>query len=128
MVVEGGRVLLVRRGRPPLQGEWSVPGGALKVGEPLIDGVRRRLREETGLEVEPLEVLAVLDRIIRDEQGRVQFHYVLIDYLCRLLSGQACAASDAQECAWVLPQELARYKLPPETARVVEQAFARATA
>ncbi len=124
VAVQDGRVLLVRRGRPPLEGEWSIPGGALEVGEPLVDGVRRELREETGLEVEPLEVLAVLDRIIRDPQGRVRFHYVLIDYLCRVVSGQACAASDARECAWARPAELARYQLHPETLRVIEKAFA----
>jgi ADP-ribose pyrophosphatase YjhB (NUDIX family) len=125
VVVHGGRALLVRRGGPPLQGEWSIPGGALEVGETLHAGLRREMREETGLDVEPIEVLEVLDRIIRDEQGRVRYHYVLIDYLCATTSGQASAASDAEECRWVRRDELPGFQLRPETLRVLQKAFVR---
>lgn len=123
VVVQEGRVLLVRRGRAPLEGEWSIPGGALEVGETLHDGLRREMLEETGLEVQPTEVLEVLDRIIHDEERRVRYHYVLVDYLCTLVRGPACAASDAAECRWARPAELSGYHLRPETLRVLEKAL-----
>ena len=129
VVVKQGRVLLVRRGRAPLLGEWSIPGGALKVGETLEEALRRELQEETGLEITPLELVEVLDRIVRDDDGRTRYHYVLIDYLCRLDSSgpQApCAASDVSECRWVTPAELAQYRLHPDTVRVVEKALVAA--
>ena len=126
VVVERGRVLLVRRGRAPLLGEWSIPGGALKTGETLEEGLRRELREETGLEVMPLELVEVLDRIVPDADGRTRYHYVLIDYLCRVEpSGpqDPSPATDVSECRWVPPSELAEYALRPETLRVVERAL-----
>jgi ADP-ribose pyrophosphatase YjhB (NUDIX family) len=101
VVVQGSRVLLVRRDTEPLRGEWSVPGGMLELGEKLRDGVRREVREETGLEVEPGEVLDVFDSIFTDTLGRTQYHYVLIDYLCRPLSGEARAGSDVSDVRWV---------------------------
>lgn len=125
VAVSGDRVLLVRRGRPPLAGEWSIPGGALEVGESLVEGVRREMLEETGLDVNPTEMLAVLDRIVRDHDGRVRYHYVLIDYLCTVRSGEACAASDASECRWVAAEELSTYSLHPETLEVVQRALGR---
>lgn len=126
VVVEQGRVLLVRRGQAPLLGEWSIPGGALKVGETLEEALRRELREETGLEVTPLELLEVLDRIVRDQDGRTRYHYVLVDYLCRVDSSgpqTPCSASDVSECRWAAPAELAEYHLHPETLRVVKKAL-----
>ncbi len=123
VVIHQGRVLLVRRARPPLQHEWSIPGGALEVGETLLEALRREMKEETGLEVEPLGLLEVLDRIVRDQAERVRYHYVLIDYLCRARSAAARAASDVSECRWVAPSELAQYRLHPQTLRVVEKAF-----
>src|SRR5690348_13495424 len=97
VIVQGGRALLVRRNTEPLKGEWSVPGGVLELGETLRDGVRREALEETGLKVEPGEVLEVFDSIFRDHQGRTQYHYVLIDYLCRVVGGDAVAGSDVSE-------------------------------
>lgn len=126
VVIQEGRVLLVRRGQAPLRGEWSIPGGALELGETLHQGLRREMLEETGLEVAPVEMLEVLDRILRDDERRVRYHYVLIDYLCTPVSGQARAASDAEECRWVRPDELSGYQLRPETLCVLEKAFARA--
>jgi mutator protein MutT len=111
VIVHQGRVLLVRRATEPLKGEWSVPGGALELGEKLRDGVRREVREETGLEVEPGEVLEVFDSLFTDAEGRTQYHYVLIDYLCRLLAGEAAAASDVSEVRWVTAEELAKMEL-----------------
>ena len=106
VVIEGGRVLLIRRGHAPMKGEWSLPGGALEVGETLLEGVRREVREETGLDVEPVAMIEVLDRIARDAEGRVQFHYVLIDYLCRVTGGELCCATDATEARWASREEL----------------------
>ena len=106
VIVSGGRVLLVRRDTEPLRGEWSVPGGMLELGEKLREGVRREAMEETGLDVEPGEVLDVFDSIFTDALGRTQYHYVLIDYLCRPISGEAQAGSDVSDVRWVTPEAL----------------------
>jgi ADP-ribose pyrophosphatase YjhB (NUDIX family) len=111
VVVREGRALLVRRATEPLKGEWSVPGGVLELGEKLHDGVRREVLEETGLEVEPQQVLEVFDSIFADQHGRTQYHYVLIDYLCSVTSGEACAGSDVSEVKWVAEDELAALEL-----------------
>lgn len=100
------RVLLIQRGHAPLQGEWSLPGGALELGETLEQGIRREVQEETGLLVEPISIVEVFDRIARDEQGRVQYHYVLVDYLCRITGGSAACASDAIDLRWVALDDL----------------------
>lgn len=123
IAVSNGRVLLVRRGRPPLLGEWSIPGGAVETGESLMDAVRREMREETGLDVEPIELVEVLDRITHDADGRVRYHYILLDYVCRVTSEAACAASDAAECCWAARDELASFHLRPEAVRVIEKAL-----
>lgn len=100
------RVLLIQRGHAPLQGEWSLPGGALELGETLEEGVRREVREETGLLVEPVSIVEVFDRIARDEHGRIQYHYVLVDYLCRITGGSAACASDAIDLRWAALDDL----------------------
>ena len=127
VVVRDGRALLIRRGKPPLYGRWTVPGGTVELGERLEDALVREMEEETGLGVEPLEVLAVFDRIER-ESGRVVYHYVIVDYLCRWRSGEAGAASDALEVAWVSAAELPRYDLPAKALEVVRDALARGAA
>jgi ADP-ribose pyrophosphatase YjhB (NUDIX family) len=124
VIVHGGEVLIVRRANPPLQGEWSIPGGALELGEKLRDGVAREVLEETGLEVEVGPVLDVLDSIFPDSEGRTQYHYVLIDYLCRLRSGTPVAASDASELRWARPGELEALGLRQVTIEVIRKAFA----
>src|SRR5437660_11533680 len=88
IIIEENRVLLVKRARPPLLAQWSIPGGALEVGELVREAVVREAREETGLIVEPGELLGVYDRVVRDPQQRVQYHYVLIDFLCRRVGGE----------------------------------------
>ena len=100
VVLEGNRVLLVKRANEPLKGEWSLPGGAVDVGESLGDAVRREVREETCLDIEVGPIVEVVDRIRREADGRVRFHYVLVDFLCRPLGGTARAASDAAEVVW----------------------------
>jgi len=124
VVVHEGRVLLIRRGKPPLYGRWVVPGGTVELGEPLQEALVRELREETGLEVEPLELLTAFDRIERDGE-RVLYHYVIVDYLCRWRSGEARAASDALDVAWARLDELERYDLPAKALEVVQEAFRR---
>ena len=101
IIVEGDRGLLVERGQEPQKGCWSLPGGLVEIGEHLKDAVRREVFEETGLEVEPLSVFEVFERIMRDETGRPEYHYVLIDYLCRVRGGELKAASDVRRAAWV---------------------------
>jgi 8-oxo-dGTP diphosphatase len=126
VIVHRNRVLLVRRATEPLKGEWSVPGGMLELGEKLRDGVRREVLEETGLKVEPGDVLDVFDSIFRDEKGRTQYHYVLIDYLCRLVSGEAKAGSDVSEVRWVQEDELAAMGLRDSIEQVMRKGFLRA--
>jgi 8-oxo-dGTP diphosphatase len=127
VVVRDGRVLLVRRGKEPLYGRWTVPGGTVELGETLEEAVIREMEEETGLRVEPVEVLTVFDRIDRDGE-RVRHHHVIVDYLCRWRSGEAGAASDALEVAWASAEELPRYDLPPKALEVVRNALLRADA
>lgn len=124
VVVREGRVLLIRRGKPPLYGRWVVPGGTVELGETLEEALVREMEEETSLRVEPLEVLTVFDRIEREGE-RVVYHYVIVDYLCRWRSGEAKAASDALDVAWATPEELAGYDLPPKALEVVQDAFRR---
>jgi len=124
VVVRDGRVLLIRRGKEPLYGRWVVPGGTVELGETLEQAVVREMEEETGLVVEPLEVLTVFDRIHR-EGGRILYHYVIVDFLCEWRSGEARAASDALEAAWARPEDLPRFDLPQKALEVVLDAFAR---
>ena len=125
VIISGGRALLVRRDTEPLRGEWSVPGGMLELGETLREGVRREALEETGLEVEPGEVLDVFDSIFTDGLGRTQYHYVLIDYLCRPLSGEARPGSDVSDVRWVSANALGAMGLRESIEQVVRKGIAR---
>ena len=125
IIIEGPRVLLVKRGHPPIPGQWSIPGGVLEVGEMVRDAAIREAREETGLIVEPGELLGVFDRIVRDRGERVQYHYVLIDFLCRLVGGELRAASDAEEVRWFTQEELPALNLAQDTQEVVRKGFAQ---
>jgi 8-oxo-dGTP diphosphatase len=130
IILHENRVLLIQRGQEPLKGEWSLPGGALELGETLEDGVCREVLEETGLQVEVLQLVELVDRIVRDPQGVVQFHYVLADFLCRVTGGTPCCASDAVDLRWITHEELnshGRYKIAPFTVAVIEKAFRIAT-
>ncbi len=125
VIVEDGRVLLVRRGSEPLKGGWTLPGGVLEVGETLAAGVAREVREETGLEVEPLELVEVLERIHREGE-RVRYHYVIADYLCRVMGGELRAASDADAVRWLERAEWNSHSaliLDPVTVRVIEKGW-----
>jgi ADP-ribose pyrophosphatase YjhB (NUDIX family) len=125
IIFDDGKLLIVERGKEPLKGYWSLPGGILEVGETLMDGIRREVLEETGLEVEPLTVFEIFERIMPDANGKTEYHYVLIDYLCKPVGGRLQAASDVSRVAWVSQQKLAEYRLTEGTLAVVERAFAK---
>ncbi len=125
IIIEGDRVVLVKRAHPPIQGQWSIPGGVLEVGEMVREAAIREAREETGLIVEPGELLGVFDRILRDAEKRVQYHYVLIDFLCRPTGGELSAASDAAEVRWFTLKELPALNLAQDTFEVIQKGFAR---
>jgi ADP-ribose pyrophosphatase YjhB (NUDIX family) len=117
------RVLLVERGKSPLKGYWSLPGGAVETGERLEDALRREVLEETGLVVNPVRVATIFERIMRDVQGEPEYHFVLVDYLCRVAGGSLKAASDVSRAEWVPRTALTRYKITEGTLPVIEQAF-----
>ena len=123
VILEQGRVVLVKRKFPPLAGEWSIPGGRLKIGETQREGVVREAREETGLTVDPVELLGVYDRLLRDEAGRILYHYVLIDFLCRRLTGELQASGDADDARWFSPEEIEKVSLVADTAQVIRLGF-----
>src|ERR1700676_4875583 len=125
IIIEGERVVLVKRAHPPLQAEWSIPGGVLEVGELLREAAVREAREENGLTVEPGELLGVYDRVLRNAEQRVQYHYVLIDFLCRRVAGDLAAGSDAAEVRWVTREELPALNLAEDTQDVIRKGFAR---
>jgi ADP-ribose pyrophosphatase YjhB (NUDIX family) len=122
IVWRDGRVLLVRRTRPPQAGEWSLPGGGQELGETLFETARREVAEETGLEVAPTGVLTAVDSIHRDEAGRVRFHYTLIDVLADWQSGEAAPRDDVSAVVWATPEEAERLVAWSETRRVIRLA------
>jgi ADP-ribose pyrophosphatase YjhB (NUDIX family) len=125
LILDDNRILLVERGREPLKGYWSLPGGILEVGETLDQAIRREVLEETGLVIEPIGVVEIFERIMRDAEGRAEYHYVLVDYLCRVTGGALAAADDASRAEWFRADELAALKLTEGTLPVIHKAFAR---
>jgi mutator protein MutT len=123
VIVHDGRVVLVKRRFEPLAGQWSIPGGAVEAGETLEACVVREMNEETGFVVEVGPVVEVLDRITRDDEGRVLYHFVLIDYLCRPVGGELRAGSDVAEAVLAEPAELAQYELTEKALAVIERAL-----
>ena len=128
VVIEEGHAVLIRRGSPPLEGEWSIPGGKLEVGETLVEGVRRELLEETGLEVRVVELIEVFERIFLDDGGRVQYHFVILDYLCQAVSGTLRPGGDSTDVARVREEDLEKYSLTPAATRVLKKAFSMSRA
>ncbi len=123
IIIEDDRVVLVKRAHPPMQAEWSIPGGVLEVGEMVREAALREAREETGLIVEPGELLGVYDRILHNAEKRVQYHYVLVDFLCRKVGGELAAASDAAEVRWFTRDELPQLNLAEDTQDVIRKGF-----
>jgi len=119
IVVRDGRVLLARRGKEPAYGLWSIPGGAVEVGEDLKSAARREALEECGIDVECTDVLEVVERMTRDGAGRVRFHYVIIDYLARWIGGELKSSDEVLESRWVLPEEFPQYEMTRGTSDVV---------
>ena len=124
VIVDGDRVLLVKRAHEPLKGEWSLPGGAVEVGESHEAALLREVREETCLDVTVGPVVEVLDRIGRDANDRVEYHFVIVDYLCRVAGGTATCGSDAEDVEWARRDDLARYRLTSAATAVSAKAFA----
>jgi 8-oxo-dGTP diphosphatase len=139
VVIEDGRVLLIRRGSEPLKGEWSIPGGTLELGETLREGAARELKEETGLEVSVLEMIELFERInfgrgadeawtTMEERRRPRFHFVIVDYLCQRISGEAVAGGDVTHVEWAREDALEKFSLTPTATRVIRKAFSLARA
>jgi ADP-ribose pyrophosphatase YjhB (NUDIX family) len=128
IIIENDRVVLVKRTHPPLQAEWSIPGGVLEIGELVREAAVREAREETGLIVEAGELLGVYDRVLRSPEQRVQYHYVLIDFLCRRVAGDLAAASDAAEVRWLAREELPGLKLAEDAMDAITKGFAKVAA
>jgi len=123
IIFRGTEVLLVKRGQPPALGKWSVPGGLVELGEDLDASVRREVMEEVGLEVKVIDLVAALDRIMLDRNGRIEYHYILLDFLCEVLGGDPVAATDADECRFVAIEDLCRYAMTRGTEEVIRRAF-----
>jgi ADP-ribose pyrophosphatase YjhB (NUDIX family) len=132
VVVRDAEILLIRRGREPLLGAWSLPGGALELGETIAEGIVREVFEETGVRVCPVEIVATLDRIVRDEHGRVRYHYVLVEWLCRAEdeASMPVCGDDAADARWVSRDDIssAIYDLGATTLSVIERALKAAEA
>lgn len=126
IIVDAGRVLLIKRGKAPLLGEWSIPGGMLEVGETLRQAAEREALEETGLVVRATELLGVFERIVPDEEKRTVYHYVLIDFLCEKISGEVCAGADAADACWFSADKFANLSLPHDTRHVLQLGLAKA--
>jgi 8-oxo-dGTP diphosphatase len=121
VIVQGGRAVIVRRGQEPRKGEWSLPGGLVELGESLIDATRREMKEETGLDVEVGALVEMFDRIHRDAEGRVRYHFVIVDYLCVPVGGTLVAGSDVDDARWVSAAELDRYVIDAHAAAVLRR-------
>jgi len=123
LILKRDRILMAQRGKEPLKGSWSLPGGALETGESLADGVRREVREETGLDIRPIGVLEIFERIMRDASGAPEYHYVLIDYMCHIVGGTLAPGDDVCAVEWVRRRDLPKLQITEGTLAVIEKAF-----
>jgi ADP-ribose pyrophosphatase YjhB (NUDIX family) len=126
IIFRGREVLLVKRGHEPALGKWSIPGGLVELGEGLDAAVRREVMEEVGLEIKVIDLVAALDRIMFDGNGRIEYHYILLDFLCEILGGDPVAATDADECRFVAIEDLYLHEMTRGTEEVIRRAFEKA--
>lgn len=131
VLIEDGKALLIRRGSEPLLGQWSIPGGTLELGETIVEGVARELLEETGIAVKVLDLIEVFERInpysapeSREPAPRPRFHFVVVDYLCEKISGEARAGGDATDVAYATEEELPNFEMTETAMRILRKAFA----
>ena len=124
IIFDGASVLLVERAGEPLKGWWSIPGGLLETGEKLEDAVRRETLEETGLRIEIVNRFDIFERIMRDAEGRAEYHYVLVDYICKATGGELIPGDDVSAVEWVPCSNLRDYKVTSGTIEAVERAYA----
>lgn len=125
LIFERGKVLLVQRGKAPLKGYWSLPGGMVELGETLEDAVCREVLEETSLVAEVVGLGELFERVLRDETGKVEYHYVLADYVCRIVGGTLAASGDAADARWVAIKDLEGVQLTSGTREVIERCYAK---
>ena len=123
LIFNGDAILLVERAGEPLKGYWSLPGGLVETGELIEDAVKREVREETGLDVEPAYRFDIFERIMRDPDGRPEYHYVLVDYVCTVTGGEMRPADDVSRVEWVPREKLRDYKITSGTLDAVERAY-----
>ena len=123
VLFHSGKVLLIRRGKPPRKGHWSIPGGKQKLGETLEEAARREVLEETGLEMGPLKLIDVVDSITFDEQDRILYHYSLVEWVGELSFGQLCPSGDATDARWFFLEELPNLGLWEKTLEIIRQAY-----
>jgi len=123
LIFDEDRILMAERGGEPLKGWWSIPGGLVETGESLKDAICREVREETALTVQPLGVIEIFERIMRDNDGAAEYHYVLIDYICRVESGTPCAGDDVSRVEWVRQRDLPQLHITEGTLAVIEKGF-----
>lgn len=123
VIVRDRRVVIVQRSNEPLKGQWSIPGGALEVGETLRQCAAREALEETGLRVEPIDVLDVFDSIYSDPDGRTRYHYVLIDFFCRVAGGELHSGGDAAQACWITREEMANFAITETAQKVIRKAL-----
>lgn len=128
VIVRDGKAIIIKRANEPYQGQWSIPGGRVELGESLKDAVRREMREETGLEVDVGPLIEVFERIQHDETSELRYHFVIIDYLCSCAGGDLCAGDDAADAKWVTSEELDGYDIRQSAIDVIRKGLAMAAA
>ncbi len=123
VVIHDSQVLLIRRGQPPLEGRWSIPGGILEVGETIAEGIERELKEETGIAIRVLELIEIYEKVLRDEENQPQYHFVILDYLCEFVEGTARPGGDVIEVVWAGEQQLDSLAVTGAAKRVIRKAL-----
>lgn len=121
VVFKAGKVLLVQRGHPPAQGQWAIPGGNVQIGETLQQAAEREILEETGVVIQAKEPCYTFDAIVRDHQGRVQYHYIIVDLFAKYISGTPCPGDDAVDARWIAQDELTHLNISPPTLELLQQ-------